>query len=49
MQSKYIGNFNDLYEDFHLVEIPLLNQEVRQLEKLENYGSMLMTAFVPEN
>lgn len=49
MQSKYIGNFNDLYEDFHLVEIPLLNQEVRQIEKLENYGSMLMTAFVPEN
>jgi len=49
MQQKYIGQFKDLYEDFHLVQIPLLNQEVRQVEKLQNFGNMLMEEFVPEN
>lgn len=48
MQQKYINQFHDLYEDFHLVQVPLLNQEVRQLERLISYGEMLLNAYVPE-
>merc|ERR1719361_2406160 len=42
MQQKYIKSFNELYDGFHLVQIPLLNQEVRQIDNLKNYGAMLM-------
>jgi len=48
MQQKYIRQYNDLYgEDFHLVQIPLLNKEVRQLDSLRNYGNLLINEYVP--
>jgi arsenite-transporting ATPase len=42
MQKKYLDQYEELYgEDFNLVRMPLLVDEVRGTEKLEKYASML--------
>jgi len=42
-QKKYLEQIDDLYgEDFHITEMPILPQEIRGLDQLENFGKLML-------
>jgi arsenite-transporting ATPase len=43
IQSKYLDQMELLYADFHLIKMPLLDQEIRGTEALKIFGEMLIT------
>jgi arsenite-transporting ATPase len=48
MQLKYLNEAHELYDDFfHIVQLPLLTEEVRGPAKLKEFSKMLVTPFVP--
>lgn len=47
MQQKYISQMDELYEDFHLVKLPLLTKEVRGKDDLNEFSKMLIEPYVP--
>jgi len=47
LQAKYLDQIGDLYGDFHVTKIPILEHEVRGTEKLEQFSELL--ASPPEN
>ncbi|KPI44457.1 ATPase get3 [Cyphellophora attinorum] len=47
MQKKYLDQIDELYDEFHVVRMPLLTEEVRGPKKLESFSEMLITPFQP--
>jgi len=48
MQEKYITQIHEIYDDFHLVINPQLDDEVRGIEGLRRFGEMLFRGYKHE-
>lgn len=48
MQQKYLSQILDLYDDMHVIQLPLLTKEVRGVEDLEAFSTNLMIPFVAD-
>ncbi|KAI0079081.1 anion-transporting ATPase [Panus rudis PR-1116 ss-1] len=49
MQQKYLNEAHELYDEFfHIVQLPLLTEEVRGPQKLKEFSKMLVVPYVPE-
>ena len=47
MQKKYLEQIEELYDEFNVVKMPLLVEEVRGVERLSKFSEMLITPYVP--
>jgi len=48
MQEKYLVQIQEIYDDFHLVINPQLDQEVRGMDLLKQYGKLCFEGYKPE-
>ncbi|KAG7192225.1 Golgi to ER traffic- protein [Scheffersomyces spartinae] len=49
MQKKYLEQMGELYEDYHLVKMPLLGCEIRGVDNLKKFSKFLLTPYDPKS
>ncbi|KNC96015.1 ATPase GET3 [Spizellomyces punctatus DAOM BR117] len=47
MQAKYLEQIHELYEDFHIVEMPLLTKEIRGVDSIKEFSELLVHPYQP--
>lgn len=47
IQRKYIEQIDDLYEDMHIIKLPLLHKEVRGAKSVEKFSRFLVEPYDP--
>lgn len=48
MQEKYLTQIHEIYDDFNLTVVPQLDNEVRGMDLLKEFGGLLFNHYVPE-
>jgi arsenite/tail-anchored protein-transporting ATPase len=49
MQAKYLEQIAELYEDFHVVKMPLMTTEIRGAESIKSFSEMLVHPYQPDS